>query len=117
MNSDNPFRVRLAGGLDHTAPSAEVGPDGSLLVELYDFSDDAQRHFGNDVAYTLVVDPAEKGRVLALLTTEHEDNARESSPDSLLLRLMHQRFSDYFEVNAWFQEQEISFCSKFDSCA
>ena len=119
MNSENPMRVRLTGVLEHTASSVEVGPDGSLLVEFYDFSDDAQRFMGNDVACLLHVEPAEKERTLSLLESETNspDNQHSDSPDIRLLHLMEQKFSDYFEVKEWFEDQGISFRSEFDSWA
>lgn len=46
-------RVRLTGGLEHTVTWVEVLPDGSLLVELYDHSQEAEQWFGNDLAFLL----------------------------------------------------------------
>lgn len=117
MNAENLQRVRLTGGPKHTSSSVEVRPDGSLVVEFYDFSEEAEQHFGNDVAYMLLVAPAEKKRVLSLLASESESKEPQSDTDSQLLHLMQQKFSDYFAVKAWFQEQQISFRSEFDSWA
>jgi hypothetical protein len=43
-------RMKLKGVLERTASFIEVKGDGSLVVELYDFSDKAEEWFGNDVA-------------------------------------------------------------------
>ena len=48
-------RVKLKGVLERTASSVEIKGDGSLVVEVYDFSDDAEQWFGNDVAFLLKV--------------------------------------------------------------
>ena len=117
MNSENPIRVRLTGGLEHTASSVEVRPDGSLVVEFYDFSDEAERTFGNDVAYVLLVEPEQKTRILSGLLAESQDEEAPVNPDAQLLRLMQQKFSSYFQVKEWVKEHGITFRSEFDSWA
>ena len=114
MNSENPIRVRLTGGLEHTSSSVEVRPDGSLVVEFYDFSDEAERTFGNDVAYVLLVEPEQKTRILSGLLTESQDEEAQMNPDAQLLHLMQQKFRSYFEVKEWLEGQGITFRSEFD---
>ncbi|PKO21053.1 MAG: hypothetical protein CVU38_16840 [Chloroflexi bacterium HGW-Chloroflexi-1] len=69
MNSDTSKRVQLQGVLDKTASWAGISADGSLIVELYDFSAEAARCFGNDVAFLLVISTEAKGEMLTRLTT------------------------------------------------
>ncbi len=59
--------VRLRGILPQTASSASVRPDGSLLVEIYDWSAAAEQWLGREAAYFMILAPPEKARVLAEL--------------------------------------------------
>lgn len=66
-------RVKLKGVLERTASSIEIKGDGSLVVEVYDFSDEAEQWFGNDVAFLLKVSSADKSRMLScLMAGQHE---------------------------------------------
>ncbi|HEY6236662.1 MAG TPA: hypothetical protein VIW69_16305, partial [Candidatus Elarobacter sp.] len=60
-------RVKLRGVLAQTASSAMIGDDGTFVVELYDFSAEAHRWLGNDVAFLLELGPAEKDAALRRL--------------------------------------------------
>ena len=87
-------RVKLRGILKQTASSAAIGDDGSLLVELYDFSDAAHKCLGNDVAFILTVDATAKDEALVrLLRGQPTPDAADR--DELLLHIVQQRFSDY----------------------
>ena len=109
-------RVKLRGVLAQTASSAAIGADGGLVVELYDFSDAAQRWLGNDVAFLLQLGAAEKDVVLMrLLGGEPPPN--ESDRDALLLRLVAERFDDYYAVEQWLNDQGLSFRKQFEPWA
>ena len=71
--------------------------EGQLKVEYYDFSDDAQRLFGNDIAYTITVDEMEK-----LLSTVNLQQAA-------LLPWMAGYFKSYFGIKQWLEESKIGF--------
>ncbi len=110
-------RMPLTSGPQHSSSSIEIRDDGTLLVEFYDFSDEAEKWFGNDVAYLLIVSAGEKNKIAALLkkqTTLKED-ARDR--DEMLLRLMQERFGSYFEVKEWFTENGIEYKKEFNSWA
>ena len=111
-----PNRVDLRGVLPHTASCAAVDERGRLIVELYDFSDEAHRRLGNDVAFVLKLDPAEKERVLARLRTAHAvpDTA---DADALLLALVRERFADYYDVKQWLEAEGIPFRKEFEPWA
>ena len=64
MAEPNQKRIRLAGGLHRTASSAQISKEGSLVVEFYDFSEVAERHFGHDVAFLVIVSARGKQQVL-----------------------------------------------------
>lgn len=101
----------MRGGLDRTASSVILKDDGSLVVELYDFSDEAERHFGNDVALLVTVGAAEKRTVLERLGGER------LAGDDELLRLVEGRFGDYFELVRWLDENGVPYHKGFDAWA
>ena len=52
-------KVKLAGGPEKTVTWIWL-ENSQLKVEFYDFSDLAQRMFGNDIAYTITVEEMPK---------------------------------------------------------
>jgi len=117
MDNGQQKRVRLKGGPEHTASSVEIRDDGSLVVEFYDYSDQAERCFGNDVAYMLFVDAREAAMMLPLLSNEQADAEHPKDPRALLLQLLSHHFDNYFELKDWLETNEISFRKEFDSRA
>ncbi len=103
----------MRGGLDRTASSVILKDDGSLVVELYDFSDEAERHFGNDVASLVTVGAAATRTVLERLGGERGSDGG----DGELLRLVGERFGDYFEVVRWLDENGVPYQKGFDPWA
>jgi hypothetical protein len=97
-------RVKLRGILDHTASSAAITADGSLVVELYDFSPEAHRWLGNDVAFLLNIDAA-----------GHFADAYDD--DAALLQLLAERFDDYYDVERWLNDEGIPFRKEFEPWA
>ena len=111
------MKVKLRGSLDQTASWAEILSDGSLVIELYDFSADAQEWLGNDVAYTVVI-PAEAGvEMLSRLSDGRTLPSRVSERDRLLLHLIQQRFADYYAAKHWLDEQAIPYRAEFEPWA
>lgn len=110
-------RVRLEGVLEHSASSAQIGDDGSLIVEFYDFGPDAERWFGNDVAFRLVISPGGKDEVISRLTNGAGGPTGAAGRDDLLLRVIAERFPDYYAVKGWLEEQGIAFEKEFDAWA
>jgi hypothetical protein len=113
MNYAN--RVNLRGVLPHTASCVAIDEGGGLIVELYDFSDEAHRWLGNDVAFVLKLGAAEKARVLARLTADGSPGTADA--DELLLALVRERFADYYEVKAWLEAEGIPFGKEFEPWA
>jgi len=89
-------KVKLSGGPEKTATWIWL-EDGVLKIEYYDFSEAAQRLFGNDIAYILTVHEMEK-----LFATINQDQAT-------LLTWMEQYFKSYFGIKQWLQENGIDF--------
>jgi hypothetical protein len=122
--SSHPLKtVKLKPNLEKTSSTAFIKPDGSLIVEFYDFSDAAQDMFGNDVAYQLILSPDSKTGMLDRLGFEvdltqfraHSDRA--SDPDWLLLEIIESRFQSYFEIAEWLENHLVPFEKKFDAWA
>jgi hypothetical protein len=107
----NTQRMRLKGGLEHTVTWVEVLPDGGLLVELYDHSEEAERWFGNDVAFLLEVKAKDIARVKqGLLLGAKPDNED-------LLEQIQSQFADYYAFKQWLASHQIPFQTEFDSRA
>jgi hypothetical protein len=99
-------KVRLNGGPDKTVTWIWLDPaDGRLRIEYYDFSEAAQRLFGNDIAYTITVDEMDK--LFAIL------NQTEAS----LIQWMSHYFKSYFGVKQWLEESKIGFRVEIESWA
>lgn len=79
--------------------------NAQLKVEYYDFSEDAQRMFGNDIAYTLTVTEMEK------LYSSSKQNA------DLLIPWLADNFQNYFAVKQWLEEMNIAFHLEAESWA
>jgi hypothetical protein len=109
--------VKLKGVLEGTASSAEIKSDGSLVVELYDFSDEAEKWLGNDVAFLLKVSSDDKGRLLSCLMAGQNQMVGSLDRDELLLRLLQERFADYYAVKQWLEENRIPYQKEFDPWA
>jgi hypothetical protein len=96
MNSAQ--KVKLSGGPDKTATWIWLDPEeGQLKVEYYDFSEDAQRLFGNDIAYTITVDQMDK-----LLSAIPQG-------ETSLIPWMAGYFKSYFGIKQWLEESKIGF--------
>ena len=99
-------KVRLSGGPDKTVTWIWLDPAGGWLkVEYYDFSEDAQRLFGNDIAYTITVDEMDK-----LYTTVNQNKQS-------LIPWMSQYFRSYFAIKKWLEESKIGFRVEIESWA
>ena len=91
-------KVKLSGGPDKSVTWIWLDPaDGHLKVEYYDFSEDAQRLFGNDIAYTITVEEMDK-----LFATLHQN-------EESLISWMVQYFKSYFGIKQWLEESKIGF--------
>jgi hypothetical protein len=117
MESEKKRRVKLKGVLEHTSTSVEIKDDGSLVVEFYDFSDEAQNRFGNDVAYTLTVNSSDKDKILLHLMSKHGLKSDLQNKDELLLQLIEEQFRDYYGIQEWFKINEIPYQKDFDPWA
>src|SRR5512145_1412801 len=90
-------RVKLSGGPDKTVTWIWLDSNGQLKVEYYDFSEAAQRLFGNDIAYTITVHEMDK-----LYATVNQN-------ETSLIPWMEQYFKSYFGIKKWLEENGIDF--------
>jgi hypothetical protein len=97
-------KVKLTGGPEKTVTWIWL-EEGHLKVEFYDFSETAQRMFGNDIAYTITVDEMTK---LFSLTQQSETS---------LIPWMRESFKSYFDVKKWLEENRIAFSIERESWA
>lgn len=97
-------KVELNGG-----PSQSVTwiwlENGHLKVEYYDFSEPAQKLFGNDIAWTITVKDMDK-----FLSTVNQIEA-------MLIPWMEKYFKSYFGIKQWLEEHEIDFSIERESWA
>jgi hypothetical protein len=99
-------KVKLSGGPDKTVTWIWLDPvGGQLKVEYYDFSEAAQRLFGNDIAYTLTVKEMDK-----LLSTVNQN-------ETSLIKWMEQYFKSYFGIKQWLTENGIDFSVEIEGWA
>jgi hypothetical protein len=111
------MKVKLKGSLDQTASWAENLSDGSLVIELYDFSADAQKWLGNDVAFTMVIPIEASVDLLSRLSDGRTLPSGVSERDNLLLHLIQERFTDYYAAKHWLDEQAIPYRAEFEPWA
>jgi len=97
-------KVKLTGGLDKTVTWIWL-EDSQLKVEYYDFSEEAQNTFGNDIAYILTVKEMEK------LFSISNQNAE------TLIEWLTKNFQSYFGVKQWLEENKIGFEKEIDNWA
>ena len=100
-------KVRLNGGPEETVSWIWLDPParGQLKVEFYDFSELAQRMFGNDIAYLLTVDDMSR-----LLLVAGQD-------ETSLIPWVSENFKSYFEIKRWLEDKEVAFSLEIDSWA
>ena len=97
-------KTKLAGGPEKTVTWIWL-ENGLLKVEYYDFSEDAQKMFGNDIAYTITVTEMEK---LYSSSKQNED---------LIIRWLTDTFQNYFAIKKWLEELNIGFRVETESWA
>ena len=99
-----PEKVKLSGGPEKTVTWIWL-ENRQLKVEYYDFSEPAQRFFGNDIAWTITVHEMDK-----LLSIVNHDEAS-------LISWMEEYFKSYFAIKQWLEENKIEFSIARESWA
>lgn len=100
-------KIKLAGGPEKTVTWIWLDPEtgGQLKVEYYDFSETAQKMFGNDIAYILTINEMTK-----LYSLSKRD-------ETSLIQWMTQNFKNYFGIKQWLEENGIGFSKEVDPWA
>ena len=76
-----------------------------MKFEYYDFSEPAQKFFGNDIAWTITVPDLDK-----LLSIVNQDEAS-------LITWIEQCLKSYFAIKQWLEENKIEYRIERESCA
>jgi hypothetical protein len=98
-------RVKPAGGPDKTVTWIWLDNKGQLKVEYYDFSEAAQRLFGNDIAYPITVREMDK-----LYATVNQS-------ETSLISWMEQYFNSYSGIKKCLEENGIKFSVETENWA
>jgi hypothetical protein len=114
MSENAPNTTRLQGGLAHTASWVRILDDGSIEAECFDHSPQAEQWFGNDVAFLLRVAPEDTDRLLGALAGEKALGITGVERNNRLLQAAAERFSDYFALKQWLDEQGIPYTKDFE---
>jgi len=97
-------KIKLTGGPDKTVTWIWL-EHGQLKVEYYDFSEAAQKLFGNDIAYIITVNEMDK-----LFSTINQNKTS-------IIPWMEQYFKSYFGIKQWLQENGIDFSIEVEGWA
>lgn len=97
-------KVKLSGGPEKTATWIWL-EKGQLKIEYYDYSELANRMFGNDIAYTLTVTEMEK-----LFSITEQDEVS-------LIPWLHENYNSYFDIKKLLEERGIAFHKEIESWA
>lgn len=100
-------KAKLSGGPDKTVTWIWLDPEkgGRLKVEYYDFSESAQKLFGNDTADTITVNEMDR-----LYSTVNQN-------ETSLIEWMEHYFKSYFGIKKWLEENGIDFSIQRESWA
>lgn len=97
-------KVQLNGGPSQSTTWIWL-ENGKLRVDYYDFSEPAQKLFGNDIAWTITVNDMDE-----FLSTVNQS-------ESTLISWMESYFKSYFGIKQWLEEHEIDFSIERESWA
>ena len=97
-------KTKLIGGPEKTVTWIWLDPEigGQLNVEFYDFSELAQRTFGNDIAHIVTVN-----EMLKLYSLSKQD-------ETSILAWVAKNFYSYYDIKKWLEENGIGFTRKID---
>ena len=99
-------KTKLNGGLEKTVTWIWLDAEGGQLkVEYYDFSEEVQRMFGNDIAYTITVHEMSK-----LFSVSRQN-------DVSLIKWLSGNFQSYFGIKDWLEKHDIAFEKEIESWA
>lgn len=106
--------IRLKGPWDKTAAWARLTPEGALELELYDYSEEAERWMGNDVAWIWRVAPADLPAARQAIA---RIAPRALAGDEALLAALAEDFPHVHAVRDCLRQSGVPLAEKFDSWA
>jgi hypothetical protein len=105
------LEIKIRSPWEKSSAWARVITDGSLELELYDFSLQAASSMGGDLAWIWTVQASDMPQVLSHLP------AMASESDRGLLTVLAGSFTDVHAIRDWIREKEIPLREDFDSQA
>lgn len=102
--------LKLASPWDKSAAWARVMEGGRLELELYDFSDEANAHLGNDVAWIWKVSAEDTAQAMWQLGVKARDYPA-------LLQKIRDQFPTVHKARDWFKASGFAVEELFDSWA
>lgn len=105
------FELKIRSPWAKSSAWARILVDGSLELELYDFSPEAQQSMGNDVAWIWTVESQHMPTLI-----ERLPNLAHGS-DQALVQYLILAFVDVHAIRDWIRQQEIPLREDFDSWA
>jgi hypothetical protein len=100
-------KIKLTGGIEKTITWIWLDPETGvqLKVKFYDFSETAQRMFGNDIASTITVWSMDR-----LFSAAKQD-------ETSIIQWLAEKFQSYFVFKHWLEENGIEFSIERESWA
>lgn len=105
------LEMKIRSPWEKSAAWARVTTDGSLELELYDFSPQAEQSLGGDVAWIWTVEAKDMPQLLSLLPSQASDG------DQGLLTMLILSFADIHAIRDWIRLKQIPLSENFDSSA
>jgi hypothetical protein len=119
-------KIKLKGILPKTADWVYFDENDDLVIEHYDFSEDAQNSFGRDVAFLIKVPQSRLRKLVQRLNKkkyfwnpfENRFLTRDQPQAKVqILELLAEKFSDYYGIQTWLLNEKIKFIKSFDDWA
>lgn len=105
------YEVKIPTTWTQSSGSARLTTEGSLELELYDFSDQAQQSMGNDVAWIWTVAAEDMPALLHMLPVEA------ALSDQALIDALVAAHGHVHAIRDWIRAQNIPLREDFDSWA
>jgi len=105
------FEVKIPTTWTQASARARITTEGSLELELFDFSDQAQQSMGNDVAWIWTVEAEDMPALLRALPVQA------ALSDQALIDALVSGHGHVHAIRDWIRAQNIPLRENFDSWA
>jgi hypothetical protein len=110
-NTTPRLEMKIRNPWEGSSAWVRVTTIGSLELELFDFSEQAERSLGGDVAWIWTVEAADMPQLLSLLPIGAHVG------DQGLLTVLITQFPDIHSIRDWIRKKQIHLREDFDSSA